>query len=135
MNEDIAVFPAQDRDSRHYWSALADGRFEIQQCGDCGRWTWPPLPICASCQGDRLQWRVVSGWGHVYSWVKTHHVYLRAFARLVPYTIVLVRIDEQEDIWIPGRLISDGEARQGLRVHAAPERLNDKVGLINWRVA
>ena len=51
---------------------------------------------------------------------------------LVPYTIALVRIDEQDDILIPGRLVSDVEVRQGLRVRAVPRKLTDDVGEVLW---
>lgn len=50
----------------------------------------------------------------------------------VPHTVVLVRLDEQPDILISGRLVSDVEVRQGLRVHAAPEAITDDVGRLNW---
>ena len=46
--------PVPDRDSAPYWSALAQGRLEVQQCLDCGRWTWPPRPVCSKCQSDDL---------------------------------------------------------------------------------
>jgi uncharacterized OB-fold protein len=51
----------------------------------------------------------------------------------VPNTVVLVRLDEQADILIPGRLVStDVELRQGMRVRAAPEAITDDVGRLNW---
>jgi hypothetical protein len=70
----------------------------------------------------------------VHSWVVTHQVYAPDFVDLVPYTVVLVRIDEQDDILIPGRLLSDVEVRQGLRVRAAPEQITDEVGQLHWEV-
>ena len=45
---------------------------------------------------------------------------------------LLKRLDEQDDILIPGPLLSDVEAHQGLRVRAAPERLTDEIGQLNW---
>jgi uncharacterized OB-fold protein len=64
-------------------------------------------------------------------------VYAPAFVDLVPYTIVLVRLDEQDDILIPGPLASDGsdvtEVHQGLRVRAVAERVDDSVGQLAWK--
>ena len=128
------ILPVSDRDSAHYWSALAKGALELQQCRDCGHWTWPPRPICSSCHGESLEWQAVKGTGDVHSWVVSHRAYTPDFVALVPYTIALVRIDEQDDILIPGRLLSDVAVYQGLRVRAAPEQLSDKVGLLNWKV-
>ena len=132
---DLRTMPQPDRDSLPYWAALAEGRLVMPHCLDCGRWTWPPRPICSGCHGDHLAWEAPSGMGEVYSWVVTHQPYAPDLARLVPYTIVLVRLDEQDDILIPGRLVSDVEARQGLRVRAAPEQLTDEIGILNWEAA
>jgi uncharacterized OB-fold protein len=131
---DRRLVPAPDRDSAHYWAALAKGALELQHCHDCGHWTWPPRPICSGCQGERLEWEPVKGTGEVYSWVVTHQAYAPEFVALVPYTIALVRIDEQEDILIPGRIPSDVEVYQGLRVRAAPLRVTDDIGDLNWDV-
>ena len=129
---DALVLPNADRDSEHYWAALANGRFEIQQCSDCGHWTWPPRPVCSFCHGESLDWQPVKGTGEVHSWVITHQNYLPSLAPFMPYTIALVRIDEQDDILIPGRLLSPVEVRQGLRVRGAPERLTEEVGVLHW---
>jgi uncharacterized OB-fold protein len=127
--------PVADRDSAPYWAALAEGRFLMQHCRDCARWTWPARPICSGCHGDNLEWEAPSGTGEVYSWVVTHQPYSPDLATIVPYTIALVRIDEQDDILIPGRFVSDVEIRQGLRVTAVPERVADEVGVLNWEAA
>jgi uncharacterized OB-fold protein len=124
--------PVPDRDSAPYWAALAQGRFELQHCRDCGRWTWPARAICSGCHGENLVWEPVKGAGEVHSWVVTHQVYAPDFVDLVPYTVVLVRIDEQDDILIPGRLLSDVELHQGLRVRAVPEQITDEVGQLHW---
>jgi hypothetical protein len=125
--------PVPDPDSAPYWAALADGRFELQHCRDCGHWTWPPRAICSGCHGENLALQPASGLGEVHSWIVTHQVYAPAFADLVPYTVVLVRIDEQDDILIPGRFLSDVEVHQGLRVRAVPERVTDEIGQLNWQ--
>jgi len=128
------MLPVPDRDSAHYWAALAKGALELQHCRDCGHWTWPPRPICSSCQGESLAWEPVKGTGEVASWVVSHRAYTPDFVALVPYTIALVRLDEQEDILIPGRLLSDVEVYPGLRVRAATKQLTDEIGLLDWEV-
>jgi len=127
------TLPVPDRDSAPYWAALAQGRFLAQRCDDCGRWTWPARPLCSGCHGQNLAWTQPQGTGEVYSWVVTHQPYAPDLARIVPYTIALVRLDEQDDILIPGRYLSDDVAiHQGLRVRAAPERVTDEIGVLNW---
>jgi uncharacterized OB-fold protein len=127
-----AMLPIPDRDSEPYWAALASGRLELQQCLDCGHWTWPPRPICSFCQSEHLSWQEVAGTGEVHSWVTTHNVYSAAFAQLVPYTTVLVRLDEQSDILIPGQFASRVDLYQGLRVRARMQPLTDQIGELSW---
>ena len=127
-----AIAPVPDRDSAPYWAGLADGLLKLQHCPSCGRWTWPPRPICSGCQNEGMTWEPVAGTGEVHSWIVTHQVYAPTFVDLVPYTTVLVRLDEQDDILIPGRLLSDVEVHQGLRVHVAPERITDDIGQLHW---
>lgn len=124
--------PVPDRDSAPYWSALAHGRFLMQHCAECGRWTWPARPICSGCHGEALAWEAPRGTGEVYSWVVTHQAYSPRLAAHVPYTIALVRVDEQDDILIPGRYLSAVPITQGLRVRAEPERVSDEVGVLCW---
>jgi uncharacterized protein len=130
------IDPVPDRDSGPYWAALAGGRLELQHCRDCGHWTWPPRPICSGCHGEDMAWEPVAGTGEVHSWIVTHQVYAPAFVDLVPYTIVLVRLDEQDDIMIPGPLVSDGsndKVHQGLQVRAVTERVDGSVGRLRWK--
>jgi hypothetical protein len=127
--------PVPDRDTAPYWSALAEGRFVLQRCRDCRRWTWPARPMCSGCHGDDLEWVASPGTGEVYSWVVTHQPYGPDLARLVPYTVALVRLDEQDDILVPGRYVSDADVHQGLRVRARPEPVTDEVGVLTWDAA
>ncbi len=126
--------PIPDRDTAEYWQALADGRFLLQQCRDCSHWTWPARPICSNCHGSDLESVESTGSGEVYSWVVTHQAYGNDLAALVPYTVALVRLDEQDDILIPGRYVGAVEIGQGLRVRALPEPASDDVGLLTWDV-
>lgn len=132
---DSRVLPLPDQDSEPYFAALAEGRLDLQQCLECGHWTWPPRPICSFCQSDKLAWRTVKGTGEVHSWVVTHNVYGPGFAELVPYVTVLVRLDEQPDLLLPGRFLSGTHLYQGLRVRAVGEKLADQVGELNWESA
>jgi hypothetical protein len=132
MMEQRRMMPMADRDSVPYWAALAKGTLSLQHCLDCGRWTWPPRPICSGCQGENFEWKPVRGTGAVHSWVIAHRAYTPDLAAQVPYVIALVRIDEQDDILIPGRLLAAAQVRQGLRVRAVPERLTDDIGALSW---
>jgi len=130
---ELAVpIPVPDRDTAPYWKALAEGRFVMQRCADCGRWTWPARPICSGCHGEHLEWTEASGAGEVHSWIVTHQPYSAGLATIVPYVVALVRVDEQDDILIPGRYASDASIDQGLRVRVLPERATEDIGVLAW---
>jgi uncharacterized OB-fold protein len=126
------TLPIPSRDSEPYWAALARGRLEVQQCLDCRRWTWPPRPICSKCQGENLEFRPVSGTGELHSWVRPHRAFFPRLKEYVPYTIALVRLDEENDILIPGRVRNEVEPRQGMRARAVAVALTDEVGEVLW---
>jgi uncharacterized OB-fold protein len=128
------MVPVPDRDTAPYWAALADGRFTLQHCTDCDRWTWPSRPLCSGCHGGNLRWEDSPGTGEIYSWVITHQPYAPDLVEQVPYTVALVRLDEQDDILVPGRLASEAEVYQGMRVRVAPERVSEDVGVLMWAV-
>ena len=132
-NASIAVpIPQPDRDTAPYWQALAEGRLVLQRCADCRRWTWPARPICSGCYGFDLTWEDAAGTGEVYSWIVTYQPYSAALAAIVPYVVALVRVDEQDDILIPGRFASDAEIHQGMKVRMATEKASDDIGILDW---
>lgn len=128
------TLPSPDRESERYWRALAEGQFLLQRCRNCRYWTWPVRPICSHCHGGDLEWIESPGKGEVYSWVITHQAYAPDLAKLIPYPVALVRLDEQDDILIPGRYVGEVELAQGLRVRAQPERATEEIGLLTWNV-
>jgi len=52
---------------QQYQDALAQGRFRIQQCRDCGMFCFPPAQACPHCSADELRWVDPTGKGSVYS--------------------------------------------------------------------
>ena len=126
------TLPTPDRGSAPYWQGLARGCLLLQHCPSCGHWTWPARPICSHCHGEEVEWTESPGTGEVYSWVVTYQAYAPDLAKLTPYPVALVRLDEQDDILVPGRYVGDGELVQGLRVRALTERVSEEIGLLLW---
>jgi uncharacterized protein len=48
-------------------SALAEGRFLLQQCRGCSTCRFPPALVCRHCGSPDLAWKEASGRGSVYS--------------------------------------------------------------------
>ena len=72
--------------------------------------------------------------GSVVSWAVNRHPFAPGFGDVVPYVSVLVRLDEQDDVVIPG-LLDDADAGRveiGTRVEAVFDPGSDE---ITWRVS
>jgi uncharacterized OB-fold protein len=131
--------PVPDRDSRPWWAALARHELVLQACGQCGAWRWPPRALCNRCGSLAWEWKAASGRGAVASWIVNHHGFSDAFGS--PYVVVLVRLDEQDDLLLPGSWSGapDGHGlRIDLPVAAAFEDVagdggRDAVTLLGWR--
>ena len=92
--------PAVDRDSADWWAALARHELVLARCDGCGTWRWPPRAICGRCGSLDWAWTAASGRGSVASWIVNRHGFGGAFP--LPSTVVLVRLEEQDDLLLPG---------------------------------
>lgn len=77
-----------DACEQRYFGALAQGRFEIPNCHDCGKFHFFPRVICPHCGSQALDWAAPSGKGTVYS------VTIVRAREGADYTVVLVDLDE-----------------------------------------
>ena len=126
------TLPTPDRDSAPYWAALADGRvpvaalprlraLDLAACVPSAR-----AATASDCRGSRrrVPARSTAGWSRISPTLPTSLASCRTRSRLV-------RVDEQDDILIPGRYVSDDvDIYQGLRVRAVPERVTDEIGVL-----
>ncbi|MEU6422902.1 Zn-ribbon domain-containing OB-fold protein [Streptomyces spiralis] len=109
----MSVAPTPDRDSAPWWRALADHRLTLQRCDTCGLRRWAPRAMCSGCGGFTWSWETAGGRGTVASWTVSHRAFLPG--RPTPYVVLLVRLEEGEDLILPGGW--DGPADgTGLRV-------------------
>lgn len=96
----FAVAPALDRDSAPWWEALGRHELLVQRCTACGRLRWPARALCGACGAQAWAWAPAKGSGTVASWNVTWRT---ADPRAtVPYVVLLVRLDDQEDLILPG---------------------------------
>jgi uncharacterized OB-fold protein len=123
--------PVPDRDSEPFWRGLREGALRVQRCVGCGALRWPPRAVCNRCHGFGSEWVALSGRGRIVSWVRTHQAFAPAWQGEVPYDVVLVALDEQEDLQLVGRLAS-GEPAPDLPVRARFVRAADAATLLYW---
>jgi len=78
--------------SKPFWDACKEGRLTVQQCGDCGAYTFIPQPCCGACTSEKLAWVESSGRGTLYSYSTVYRPQQPVFE--TPYTVVVVEMEE-----------------------------------------
>ena len=87
--------PGQRSRAALRWTAsVAEGRFELQSCHDCGQIQYPPRDACTNCLSIRLTWKPVSGRGDLISETLLHHSNELYYRARVPLRLGLVRLAE-----------------------------------------
>ena len=127
--------PLPDHDTQPFWDGCREGRFLIPRCRGCGRFRWPPGPMCPFCQATETDWSDASGRGTLYSWVVATHPVHALLVDQVPYVVGLVELEEgvrvvaNVDGCPPDRLTGD------MAVELYFEELQEDVRLPNFRVS
>lgn len=81
-------------EERVFFDAAREGHLSIQRCEDCSVRIGYPRAVCPNCLSDRLIREPSAGAGVVHSFTTLHRSGNPAMADRVPYTIVLVDLDE-----------------------------------------
>ena len=125
--------PVPDAQSAPYWAAAAQHDLSIARCSRCQQFSHPPDIICPQCHHGDPQFRFeqVSGDGTVRSWVVIRQSFLPGFDADVPFVLVDVELDVQDELRLIGRLINgpDAPLRVGNRVRLAFEDLAPEVAV------
>ncbi len=74
-------------------AAAAEGRFELQECVECGTVQYPPREACVSCLSAELAWREQAGDGELISETRLQHSNDLFFRERLPWRLGLVRLD------------------------------------------
>ena len=129
--------PALSELNRPFWQGAAQGRLMLQRCGACGHLRFPLGPVCTICLSPETDWVEMSGRGKVLSHLVFHQVYHRAWAQDVPYSVVMVELDEGPRLFsnIADPTRSDIETDLvGRRVEAVFEPMTEEIGRVLFKV-
>lgn len=112
--------PTPSEDSVPFWDSLREGTLRVQQCHDCGRHTFPPMPGCPHCSAepDQVFWEQVSGRATLYSWVVATYAFHPDFADAVPYVVGLVQLEEGPRVYARVIDVPESQLRMDLPLHA-----------------
>ncbi len=84
-------------------AGVAQGILRYQFCLDCGASQSLARYACHQCRSSRLEWRDARGLGTVFALTEITRAPSDSFRALVPYTLLLVTLDEGARLMAHGR--------------------------------
>lgn len=108
---------------QRYRAAAERGELSAQQCTNCSWVRFPPSSFCPRCLESNDSWIVLSGNATIWSAIRIHKQYFRDGRREVPYTVILVELEEGP--WMISGLVAEQEhlPASGTAVKLAPGKL------------
>lgn len=127
--------PRLDDANAPFWEAAKAHTLKLQKCGRCGTLRFPATRHCASCGSADSAWATVSGRGTVSSWCRFHQVYFEGFGNEVPYTVIVVTLEEGPRLFSNLVGAPDGAIEIGLAVEACYDDVTPEVTLVKFKPA
>lgn len=93
---------------------FTSGALVIQRCASCSALQHPPEEVCHACGGASFDTKVLSPRGTVHSYTVVHYPANPALADAVPYTVVLVSLDDAPHLRVVGDI--EGPVEIGMAV-------------------
>ena len=127
--------PRVTADNAAFYEGLKAGELRLQKCGDCGRFHYPPGPVCPDCFSDAVEWTKTSGRGTVSSWVVVHKGWFPAFEADIPYNVVQIELEEGPRLTANVVDIAPDALKIGTKVEAAFDAVTPELTLLRFRPA
>ncbi len=119
-----------DPDTAGFWAAAARGCIGVLFCRGCEAPLHLPAPYCAACDSWDVEWRDVAPSGRLYSSTIAEQSIHPAFP--VPYTVVLVELDDLPSVRLVGYLDGRIELEVGAPMVALFDDVRDGVTVPRW---
>ncbi|MGN6578659.1 MAG: Zn-ribbon domain-containing OB-fold protein, partial [Bordetella sp.] len=99
-------------------AAAAEGRFELQQCAECGTVQYPPREVCVHCLSEHLPWKPVSPQGKLLVSTTLHHSNDLYFRERLPWRVGTVRMQAGPSVvaHVHGDLADGDDVRLALKL-------------------
>jgi len=125
--------PLHDKYTAPFWAGLMESRLRLPRCRACGHLLFPIGPCCSNCLGEEFEWTELSGKGQVWSYIVYHHAFDPAFKDKLPYNVAIVLLDEGPRLLTNIVEIANDDIRNGMRVTARFDRVDDDNALLRFR--
>jgi uncharacterized OB-fold protein len=136
MPEYSGPIPVPTPETRPFWAAARRHELSLQRCRACGAYVFYPRGVCPSCLGADLEWRRVSGRGHLHTFTVVHRGQ-KGFPLGPPYVLAIVELDEGPRMMtnLVGVEPDPAKLEIGMPVEVVFEDVSDEVALPRFRPA
>ena len=122
-----------DHDTGGFFEAAARGELVVRACANCGTVLHVPRAYCRACGSWDGEWKPAGTTGTLHSFTVADHQVHPAYP--VPYTIVLVDLDDVPGVRLLGNLDGNPDLTIGMPMRVRFDELADGVVLPNWEPA
>jgi len=119
-----------DKDTGGFFEAAARGELAMRACTKCGTILHVPRAYCRACGSWEGEWKPAGTTGTLHSFTVADHQVHPAYP--VPYTIVLVDLDDVPGVRLLGNLDGAPDLTIGMPMRVRFDQLADGVVLPNW---
>jgi uncharacterized protein len=121
--------------SAEFYKFCTEHELRFQRCTDCRTWRHIPRDMCANCGSFAWEWARSSGKGTVFSWTTATQPMMPQFADKVPYSPVIVELEEGVRMvtWLTD--VKPDELKLGMPVVLTFNDLTSEVSLPMFRRA
>lgn len=131
MNAPRPIPVTDDRETAGFFEAARRHELGVRVCAECDHGLHVPVARCNRCGSWNTEWLTAAGTGTVYSWTTVTHQVHPAFP--VPYTLVLVELDDHPDVRMLGTVPADTSLEPGQAMEVWFETLATDVVIPQWR--
>ena len=119
-----------DHDTGGFFEAAARGELVVRACANCGTVLHVTRAYCRACGSWDGEWKPAGTTGTLHSFTVADHQVHPAYP--VPYTIVLVDLDDVPGVRLLGNLDGAPDLTIGMPMRVRFDELADGVVLPNW---
>ncbi len=128
--------PVTPRGEEKIWfEHLREHELVFQRCAGCSHAVFPLRTLCPHCHGESLDLERAAGTGTVHSFTTQHRASHPFFAADVPYTLVLVDLDEGVRVFANLVDCAPDDAVIGMAVEAVFDDVEPELTLLRFRPA
>jgi uncharacterized OB-fold protein len=90
--------PVPDELSKPFWDAANEKRLVIQNCTACNTLQHPPREKCRDCGSDQMEWKEVSGRGHINTCMVVDDGRIGRLQPDQPFNLAVITLDDDERV-------------------------------------